>query len=96
MLQNPLDSLRKHRTLGPIPRISDSVDLGQGLTSSTSKSPQVMRLLLVPKHFETLKHRGVQIYPLSIGQKLSFLEGHGCQEVSEIFGFLSARKLPVV
>lgn len=33
---------------------------------------------------------------LALGRSSASLKDLGCQEVSEIFGFLSARKLPVV
>lgn len=63
VLQNPLDGLRKHRMLGPTPRISDSVGLGQGLDSACLNSQVILMLQAPEQHFETHEHRGVQIYP---------------------------------
>lgn len=49
-------------------------------------------MLLVPEQsFGTM-----QIYVLGIGEIFNFLEGLGCQKMSEILRFLSARTLLAV
>jgi len=83
--------------LGPTLRISDSVGLGQGLRSCMSEFPGgaaaagPQNNILRPMNTEQSR-----FIPLALGRSSASLKDMGCQEVSKIFGFLSARKLPVV
>lgn len=53
-------------------------------------------LVVSEQLFWSHRHGTMQIYVLGIEEILNFLEGLGCQKISEIYRFLSARKLPAV
>ena len=97
ILRSSLQSLRKHQTLDLTLRISEFSRFGVG--------PKILHVYVprwcwccwlqsnILRPIDTEQSRFI---PFGTGEKFGFPEGRGCQEVSEIFGYLSARKLTLV